>query len=116
MKTFSEEDAFRAFKGMSRRRFTDPQSGIKPADVCLFVWLVAEAARVNCNPFNTTVTEIFFGFEATVDGELQRIASVGMALNTIKSSLDRLEGLGFVSVDKRAAGKGHKLTVEILME
>jgi hypothetical protein len=116
MNTFSEEDAGMAFSAMARMRFSNPDSGVKPTDVALFAWLVAEAARVNCNPFSVTTSDIFSGFEVVADGQRVQIASVGLSLNTVKTSMDRLEELGYISIDRTPATKGYRLTVEIVSQ
>lgn len=114
MKTFSEEDAGHAFSTMARKRFSDPDAGIKPADVCLFAWLVAEAALVKQNPFTTTASEIFYGHVAEEDGRQIQVAPIGMAFNTVKTSIERLETLGFVRIERQAATRGQRLLVEIV--
>jgi hypothetical protein len=112
MKTFSEAEAGRAFTRLAQRRLRN--TSIKPADVCLFCWLVGEAVRVNNNPVTSTVSSMQHGFTHVGDGKKDNICPVGLSLNTIKLSLSRLEDLGFIEIERAPArGNGETLTIEI---
>lgn len=111
MKTFSEVEAGQAFSNLARIRLRNRD--IRPTDVCLFAWLVAEAARENVNPIQTTTTDLMYGFTSRGDGKEEEIAPVGMSLNTIKVCLDRLEETGFISITRTPSTRGQKLDVEI---
>jgi hypothetical protein len=111
MKTFSEAEAGAALSGLARARLRD--LSIKPTDVCLFAWLAAEAARENVNPIQTTAADMLYGFDWRGNGMSERIEPVGLALNTIKASITRLEETGFITIQRTPSTSGQKLEIEI---
>lgn len=112
MQTFSEKEAGAAFHRLAASRLRSEQS-VRPSDVCLYAWLVAEAARENVNPIQTTTSDLFRGFEARGDGKAVKVYPVGLALNTIKVGLERLEEYGFIAIERTTVPRGERLDIEI---
>lgn len=104
--TFTDADAGNAFSKIARARLRNRE--IKPADLCLFAWIAAEAARLHVLPVQLTASAMQKGFD---DGE--EICPVGLSLNTIKTSLSRLEGEGFITIERTPSTKGELLTIDL---
>lgn len=111
MATFNDVDAGQALSKLSRKRAANAEVAM-PADVCLFAWLAAEAARRNANPIQLTARQIFVGFT----DDQGHVDKVGMSLNTIHSSLERLQNEGFISIEnvKMVQGGGALMEVTIV--
>lgn len=112
MQTFSEQAAGAALSRLARARLRN--RSILPADLCLYAWLAAEAARENINPIKLTVSNIRDGFQVRGDGKEEEICPVGLSLNTIKTSLVRLVDEGFLDIERTPSTRGEVLTLDIL--
>ncbi len=111
MATFNDVAAGAALSRLSRRRATESEVAM-PADVCLFAWLTAEAARQNSNPFTISARQIQFGFS----DERGRVDKVGLSVNTIALGLERLKENGFIQVEQvsRLRGGGRLMSITIV--
>lgn len=97
MGTFTEELAGQALSRLARQRASSQEVAM-PADVCLFAWLAAEAARRGSNPITTNMSQMARGFT----DELGKVDRVGLSLSTIHTSVARLHEAGFIKLE---AGK-----------
>lgn len=111
LRTFSEQEAGRAFSTVARIRLRD--RSILPADLAVFAWIAAEAARKNVNPVDTTVSGMQLGFTERVNGVEDEIVPVGLSFNTIKAALGRLEDKGLLEITRTPSTRGETLSVEI---
>lgn len=110
MTAFNDAQAGQALSRLARQRATDAEIA-KPADVCLFAWLAAEAARRKSNPIQLTVTQVQHGFS----DEQGDVDKVGLSLNTIHTGLQRLCKGGFLGIAdvKTLRGGGALLEITI---
>lgn len=99
--TFNDEAAGIALSRLARARASDPEIAT-PADVCLFAWIVAEAARQSEATVTTSISRIFEGYS----DDKGQVAKVGLSLNTIRAGLVRLEHEGFLAVEQGKALRG----------
>lgn len=111
LKTFSEAEAGSAFSRVARIRLRDRT--ILPADLAVFAWLAAEAARKNVNPVEATVSGMQLGFTERVNGEEDKIVPIGLSFNTIKAAITRLEDKGLLEITRTPSTRGETLSVEI---
>jgi hypothetical protein len=112
MHTFSEAQAGAAFSRIAKARLRN--RSIKPADLCVYAWLAAEAARENIIPIKLTVSSMHHGFDIRGDGKEEEVCPVGLSLNTIKTSLARLEEQGFLHIERTPSTRGELLTLDLL--
>lgn len=110
MAAFNDALAGRALSRLSRKRAASAEVAM-PADVCLFAWLAAEAARQGVNPIQISISQIHKGFK----DELGTVDRVGLALNTIHLGMERLEDGGFIATQaiKSLAGGGKLMEITI---
>lgn len=99
--TFNDEAAAKALGRLARARARDP-SIATPAEVCLYAWLVVEAARQHSTCVALSIQQIFQGYE----DDQGKVAKVGLALNTIRTGLVNLEHLGYLEMEKVKALRG----------
>lgn len=112
MQTFSEQSAGAALSKLARARLRNRT--ILPADLCVYAWLAAEAARENVIPLKLTISNLRDGFDDRRDGKEEAICPVGLSLNTIKASLARLEDQGFLHIERSPSTKGELLNIDLL--
>jgi len=111
--TFNDVAAGAALGRLARARARDPAIAT-PAEVCLYAWLAAEAARQHSASVSLSVQQIFQGYT----DDQGRVAKVGLALNTIRVGLAHLEQRGFLSVEKIKAlrGGGSQMSITVRSE
>jgi hypothetical protein len=111
MHTFSEAQAGSAFSRIARARLRN--RSIKPADLCVYAWLAAEAARENLIPLKITVSKMFHGFADIQGDKVERVCPVGLSVNTIKTALGRLEDEGFLHIERSPSTRGEILSIDL---